>query len=100
MVVNNELVKNLAELSRLSFNEQEMEVIKKDLQQMIGFIDKLKELDTTGVEPLLHMSNAVNVLREDMVQGSISREEALKNAPESDGVFIRVPKVIEREPGK
>ncbi len=100
MVVNNELVKNLAELSRLSFNEQEMEVIKKDLQQMIGFIDKLQELDTTGVEPLLHMSNAVNVLREDMVQGSISREEALKNALENDGVFIRVPKVIEREPDK
>ncbi len=100
MVLNNELVKNLAELSRLSFNEQEMEVIKKDLQQMIGFIDKLQELDTTGVEPLLHMSNAVNVLREDMVQGSISREEALKNALENDGVFIRVPKVIEREPDK
>lgn len=77
-----------------------MEVIKKDLQQMIGFIDKLQELDTTGVEPLLHMSNAVNVLREDIVQGSISREEAMKNAPQNDGVFIKVPKVIERETGK
>lgn len=98
--MNNEMIKNLAELSRLSFNDQEMEVIKKDLQQMIGFIDKLQELDTTGVEPLLHMSNAVNVLREDIVQGSISREEALKNAPENDGVFIKVPKVIERETGK
>jgi len=96
MEVNDALVDNLAKLSRLQFNEQEKEIIKKDLQRMIEFVDKLKELDTTGVEPLMHMSDSENVLREDKVQGSISREEALKNAPDSDGVFIKVPKVIER----
>lgn len=96
MEVNDGLVENLAKLSRLQFNEQEKEIIKKDLQRMIEFVDKLKELDTTGVEPLMHMSDSENVLREDKVQGSISREEALKNAPDSDGLFIKVPKVIER----
>ena len=96
MEVNDALVNNLAKLARLEFNEQEKEIIKKDLQKMIGFVDKLKELDTTGVEPLLHMSDSVNVLREDIVQGSINREEALKNTPFSDGVFIKVPKVIEK----
>ena len=94
--MNDALVDNLAKLSRLQFNEQEKEIIKTDLQRMIEFVDKLQELDTTGVEPLMHMSDSVNVLREDIVQGSISRKEALKNAPDSDGVFIKVPKVIEK----
>ncbi len=96
MEVNDALVDNLAKLSRLQFNDQEKEIIKKDLQRMIEFVDKLQELDTTGVEPLLHMSDSVNVLREDKVQGSISRKDALKNAPDNDGVFIKVPKVIEK----
>jgi aspartyl-tRNA(Asn)/glutamyl-tRNA(Gln) amidotransferase subunit C len=97
MEVNDALVNNLANLSRLQFNDAEKEIIKADLQRMIEFVDKLKELDTTGVEPLLHMSDAVNVLRDDEVKGSISREEALKNAPDTDGVFIKVPKVIEKK---
>jgi len=96
MEVNDILVNNLANLARLQFNEVEKEMIKKDLEQMIGFVDKLKELDTTGVEPLLHMSDVVNVLREDEIQGSSSREEALKNAPDSDGTYFRVPKVIKK----
>lgn len=96
MEVNDILVNNLANLARLQFNEVEKEMIKKDLEQMIGFVDKLKELDTTGVEPLLHMSDVVNVLREDKIQGSSSREEALKNAPDSDGSYFRVPKVIKK----
>lgn len=96
MEVNDTLVNNLAILARLQFNEEEKEMIKKDLQQMIGFVDKLKELDTTGVVPLLHMSERENVLREDHLQGSITREEALKNAPDSDGIYFRVPKVIKK----
>ena len=59
--------------------------------------DKLNELNTEGVEPLLHMTDAINVLREDEVKGSISREEALKNAPDTDGTFFRVPKVIKKQ---
>ncbi len=94
MEVNNELINNLSKLARLEFNDAEKDEIKNDLQKMIAFIDKLNELDTTGVEPLLHMSENVNVLREDEVTGSISREQALKNAPLHDEQFFKVPKVI------
>lgn len=96
MEVNDELIDNLANLARLYFNEEEKKEIKGDLQRMIAFIDKLNELDTEGVQPLLHMTDATDVSREDVVQGSISREEALKNAPESDGTFFKVPKVIRK----
>ena len=63
---------------------------------MIGFIDKLSELDTTGVEPLLHISQNKNVLREDVPSNMLSRDEALKNAPHHDGVYFKVPKVIKK----
>lgn len=96
MEVNDALVDKLAGLARLQFNAEEKENLRKDLQRMIEFVDKLNELDTTGVQPLLHMSDAVNVLREDLVQGSISREEGLKNAPETDGLYFKVPKVINK----
>lgn len=96
MEVNDALVKNLADLARLEFNDQERAEIKKDLQRMISFVDKLNELNTEGVEPLLHMSDAENVYREDVLQGSVSREEGLKNAPDTDGIFFKVPKVIKK----
>jgi aspartyl-tRNA(Asn)/glutamyl-tRNA(Gln) amidotransferase subunit C len=97
MEVNDDLINNLAQLARLEFNDAEREEIKSDLQKMIAFIDKLNELDTTGVEPLLHMSENINVLREDEVKGTISREEALKNAPLHDEQFFKVPKVIKKQ---
>ncbi|MCH5597122.1 Asp-tRNA(Asn)/Glu-tRNA(Gln) amidotransferase subunit GatC [Niabella ginsengisoli] len=63
---------------------------------MIGFVEKLNELDLGEVEPLMHMSDEINVLREDEIKGSASREDALKNAPETDGQFFLVPKVIKK----
>ncbi len=90
------MVENLANLARLQFNADEKEIIKKDLQRIIHLVDKLNELNTEGVEPVLHMTENVNILREDVVQGSISREEGLKNAPATDGVFFKVPKVIKK----
>ena len=96
MKVDDDLIDKLAQLARLEFNATEREEIKIDLQKMIQFIDKLNELDTTGVEPLLHMSNNVNILREDTVKGSILREQALKNAPVHDAQFFKVPKVIKK----
>lgn len=94
MEVNDELIDKLANLARLEFNSSEKEEIKEDLRKMIAFIDKLNELDTTGVEPLLHMSDNVNILREDEAESYISREDALKNAPLHDEKFFKVPKVI------
>jgi aspartyl-tRNA(Asn)/glutamyl-tRNA(Gln) amidotransferase subunit C len=96
MEVNDALIDNLSNLARLEFNAVEKEEIKKDLQRMIHFVEKLGELDTTGVEPLLHMSPETNVLREDRLRGSVSREEALTNAPATDGTYFKVPKVIRK----
>jgi len=96
MEVTGALVDKLAHLSRLKFNASEKEEIKNDLQRMISFVEKLDELDLEGTEPLLHMSENVNVLRDDEVKGSITREEALKNAPAHDDKFFKVPKVIKK----
>ncbi len=96
MEVNDELVSKIAHLARLEFHDAEKEEIKEDMKKMIAFIDKLNELDTTGVEPLLHMSGNVNSLREDVVQGTISRDDGLKNAPMHDDQFFKVPKVINK----
>jgi aspartyl-tRNA(Asn)/glutamyl-tRNA(Gln) amidotransferase subunit C len=96
MEVNDVLVNNLANLARLRFNPEEKELIKKDLQRMIEFVDQLKELDVEGVEPLMHMSDNLDRLRNDEVKGSVSREEALQNAPATDGVYFKVPKVIKK----
>ena len=96
MEVNDELVDQLAHLARLSFKPAEKEEIKNDLQKMISFIEKLNEVDTTGVEPLLFMTDEVNILREDEVKGSISREAGLFNAPDKGDQFFKVPKVIRK----
>lgn len=97
MEVNDALVDKLANLARLRFEPEEKSEIKKDLQKMISFIEKLNELDTTGVEPLLFMTDEVNVLREDEVRGSITSEEGLLNAPLKDDQFFKVPKVIRKQ---
>ena len=96
MEVNDALVDKLSRLARLKFDASEKDEIKKDLEKMIAFVEKLNELDTTGVKPLLHMSDEVNVLREDEVKGSITREDALRNAPLHDKQFFKVPKVIRK----
>ena len=99
MDVNDAMVDKLARLARLKFDKSEKEEIKQDLQRMIAFVEKLNELDLEGVKPLLHMTDEVNVLREDELKGSVSRDLALKNAPSHDGEFFKVPKVISN-PGK
>ncbi len=94
MEVTDQLIDHLANLSRLEFSAEEKVALKADLQQMITFIDKLSELDTTGIEPLTHMGAAMNAMREDEVKGMVSRDEALMNAPVKDRQFFKVPKVI------
>ncbi len=96
MEVTEQMVDKLAHLARLSFNDTEKQAVKQDLQSMIAFVEKLQELDTTGVEPLLHMGNNTNVLRNDVIKGSVAREEALLNAPLKDEQFFKVPKVIKK----
>lgn len=96
MEVTEAMVDKLAHLARLQFTETEKKDVQKDLQSMIAFVEKLNEVDTTGVLPLLHMGDSINVLRNDEVKGSVSREDALLNAPIKDEQFFKVPKVIKK----
>jgi aspartyl-tRNA(Asn)/glutamyl-tRNA(Gln) amidotransferase subunit C len=96
MKITDEMINHLAHLARLEFSAEEKTELKQDLEKMIGFVEKLKEVDTTGVEPLMHITDAVNVLREDAAEKTITKQEALLNAPQTDGNFFIVPKVIKK----
>lgn len=96
MKVDVATVRRLAELSKLSFSENEETEMVDGLNEMIAFVDKLKELDTANVEPLVFMTGETNVLREDVVEAPISQAQALKNAPSKDMYYFRVPKVIKQ----
>ncbi|MFM7839299.1 MAG: Asp-tRNA(Asn)/Glu-tRNA(Gln) amidotransferase subunit GatC [Chitinophagaceae bacterium] len=98
MEVNDALIDQLSDLARLRFSDTEKEMIKKELKQMIDFVDTLKEVDVTGIPPLSHVSEAMNRFRDDQVKGSVSREEALRKAPQTDGIYFQVPKVIQKDP--
>jgi len=95
MNVNEELIDKLAKLSRLSFDPEEKKARMKDLERMLGFVEQLKEVDTEGIDPLIHINPEVNVLREDQVTEELSQNDALKNAPEHDSFYFKVPKVVE-----
>lgn len=96
MEVTDELIDHLAHLSRLKFNDQEKVQIKNDLEKMIDFFAVLSEVDTTNVEPLLFMTDEVNVLREDIAVDTITHEEALLNAPKKDADYFRISKVLSK----
>jgi len=95
MIVDNALIDKLASLSKLEFDEESKEGIKKDLTRMLAFVEQLNGLDTDGVEPLIHVNEETNKFREDVVSEELSQKEALKNAPEHDGFYFKVPKVVE-----
>jgi aspartyl-tRNA(Asn)/glutamyl-tRNA(Gln) amidotransferase subunit C len=96
MEITDEIINHLAHLARLEFSEEEKIELKQDLEKMIGFVEKLKEVDTTGIEPLIHITDSVNILREDIAEKTIAKQEALLNAPHTDGNFFIVPKVIKK----
>lgn len=96
MGVDRKSVDRIAELARLEFNETDKVEITNDMNKMLDFIDKLSEINTDGVEPLIYMLDESIPLRPDVVKQEISQKEALKNAPQKDSDFIKVPKVIER----
>ena len=96
MEVNNKLIQDIAKLSKLNFDDSAEKKMKSDLEKMLAFVDKLNEIDTEGVNPLIYMSEEVNVLREDKVTEVISQEDALKNAPEKDSDYFKVPTVLKK----
>ena len=96
MKITNKLIQDIAALAKLEFDEKSREKMKEDLEKIIRFIDKLSEIDTDGVEPLIYLSEEVSVLREDEIKGVISQVEALKNAPEKDSDYFKVPTVLKK----
>jgi aspartyl-tRNA(Asn)/glutamyl-tRNA(Gln) amidotransferase subunit C len=94
MKITEQKVDELSALAKLKFEGAEKEQIRQDLEKILDMCEKLNEVDTDGVEPLIYMTNRVNALRDDMVHQELTHEEALKNAPKKDSDFIRVPKVI------
>ena len=96
MAVDNNTVDKIAELAKLQFDDAAKEEIKGDLNKMLDFVDKLNELDTENVAPLIYMLDEEQVLRADDVKGQVTQEEALKNAPDKDSDYIKVPKVIKK----
>ncbi|MCA6078040.1 Asp-tRNA(Asn)/Glu-tRNA(Gln) amidotransferase subunit GatC [Fulvivirga sedimenti] len=95
MKIDKDLLNKIAHLARLEFDENTAEEMMKDMSEILTWVEKLNELDTDGVDPLTTMSHEVNVLREDRVGPHLSREKALKNAPNKDSEYFRVPKVLE-----
>ncbi|MEL6922403.1 MAG: Asp-tRNA(Asn)/Glu-tRNA(Gln) amidotransferase subunit GatC [Bacteroidota bacterium] len=94
MTVDKELISRLEHLARLELSAEEKQRIQHDLNEILKMVEKLNELDTDGVAPLVYLSEAENVAREDEVRHQVDRAAALKNAPQQDGTYIKVPKVI------
>ena len=88
-------VDEVAHLARLEFTEEGKVEILNDMNRMLAFVDKLNEMDTDGVEPLIYMTDEVNVMREDEPKITLTQKEALKNAPKKDSDYFKVPKVID-----
>ncbi len=96
MKIDDQMIEKISGLAYLEFGEEEREKIRQDLEQILTFVEKLRELDTENVEPLVYMAENSRPLREDRVLPTISHEEAMLNAPQVSGRFFLVPKVIRK----
>ncbi|WP_207435688.1 Asp-tRNA(Asn)/Glu-tRNA(Gln) amidotransferase subunit GatC [Sabulibacter ruber] len=95
MSTNIETLRQLAHLARLEFDETKEQEMLKDLNNILDWVDQLRQLDTQNVEPLIHISEELNVMREDVAQNTVRHEDALRLAPCKDSDYFRVPKVLE-----
>jgi aspartyl-tRNA(Asn)/glutamyl-tRNA(Gln) amidotransferase subunit C len=96
MKITNEKIDQLAHLARLEFDPNEQMKIKADLENILVLCEKLNEVNTDGIDPLIYMTDAQNNVREDIVEQNFSREQLLRNAPKKDSDYFRVPKVIDQ----
>tara|TARA_E500000331_G_scaffold357982_2_gene422022 strand:- start:580 stop:870 length:291 start_codon:yes stop_codon:yes gene_type:complete len=96
MKITDKLIREIAVLAKLDFDKSSAEEMKVDLEKIIGFVDKLSEVNTDGVEPLIYLSDEVNVLREDEIKAVVSQVEALKNAPDKDSDYFKCPTVLKK----
>lgn len=96
MNIDKETVYKVADLARIEIGEQEAETLQADLNKILTFMEKLNELDTTQVEPLVYMNPEVNVWREDVVKQELTAAEGLKNAAVHNEEFFMVPKILDK----
>ena len=90
-------VEYVAKLAQLELTPDSRARLVRELGEVLGYMDKLSELDTTSVEPMMHVLELSNVFREDEVHPSLDRDTALKNAPKTDGAYFLVPRILETE---
>jgi aspartyl-tRNA(Asn)/glutamyl-tRNA(Gln) amidotransferase subunit C len=97
MKLSKEEIEKLAHLARLEFAENELEQMKADLEKILAFVGRIDALNLEGVEPLIYMNKEVDKLRADEAKLELTKEDALKNAPDRDSDYFRVPKVLKTD---
>ena len=97
--IDQQQVRKVAKLSRLDLSDAEVEEFTGQLSAILDYVEKMNELDTENVEPLAHCLPVHNVFREDVVKESLGAEKVLANAPQQDGEFFRVPKILDDNSG-
>jgi aspartyl-tRNA(Asn)/glutamyl-tRNA(Gln) amidotransferase subunit C len=96
MKITDDDIQNLAHLSRLELSASESISMKQDLGKILDFVANIEKLDLKNIKPLIYMTNAENVLREDHANSSIVHEQAMKNGPDADSDYFKVPKVVDK----
>ena len=94
--INNDLIHRLSKLARLNFNEEEKEKMKSDLSKILSFIDKLSKIETKNVRPLIYLNDQTNIMRDDIVDNTMTQKEALLNAPKKDSDYFKVATVLQK----
>lgn len=95
MQIDDQLISRLEKLARLELSAEERQTIQGDLNQILAMVEQLQSLDLADIEPLAYVNAAENRLRADLIEEQVTREQALRNAPDTDGTYFRVPKVID-----
>ncbi len=96
MKIDIKTIEKLASLSKLKFTKEELNLISKDMSKMVDFINQLDEIDTEGVEPLIHVNEGFNNWREDEIREMLDQKEALSNSPIKDSTYFKLPKVLDK----
>ena len=96
MKINQKLIDKIAKLSQLNLNKEEKSKMEQDLNKILAFVDELNTLNTDDIEPLVYINEEVNKLREDNVGQHLPKEKALKNAPDKDSDYFKVPTVLKK----
>ena len=96
MKIDQTLIEKLAKLSQLDFSQEAKRKMEQDLNKILAFVDELNTLNTDDIEPLVYINEEVNKLREDKVGEHLPKEEALKNAPDKDSDYFKVPTVLKK----